>query len=54
MSRLNLDPDVFAVLDPVNDLIAELKYRISELEGENAELEKQVYELESRVDELKG
>lgn len=46
MIRLNLDTDVYAVLDPINDLITDLKDKISELEEENIELQRQIDVLE--------
>ncbi|KKL06703.1 hypothetical protein LCGC14_2593350, partial [marine sediment metagenome] len=44
--RLNLDTDVYAVFDPTNDLITDLKDKISELEEENIELQRQIDVLE--------
>ena len=43
---MNLDPDVYAVLDPINDLITELKDRIQELETENDDLQRRIDALE--------
>lgn len=49
MNRLDLDPDVYELLDPINDFIMELKSRIAELEEEKSELEKECEKLNDQI-----